>query len=248
MFGAYFEGQPPFSRGKKAEFPDALALHALDREAAIRQTGFLVVSEDGDWRAFCENSQRLYLVPKVEKALSLINNAPLGLRRAVVAWFGDDQGGRDEVGSAISSLIEILDVDAVAYANSGDVETDAWAPEVRLIVWPDEEDIDIIETEELGEGHFSAVVSLPVLVTVKLLVELSFSVWDSVDKEPVGMGGRSIDLNRDEEVRVTATIDFHSMGDADEEIELVETELDLNSLDVDLGAVDIFEPDDFDYS
>jgi hypothetical protein len=36
----------------------------------------------------------------------------------------------------IASIVERLDVDAGAHATSGEVETQAWAPEVRSIDWP----------------------------------------------------------------------------------------------------------------
>jgi hypothetical protein len=245
LFEAYFDRLPPFSHGKKTEFPDALALHALDRAAIARGTGFLVVSEDGDWRAFCEKSQGLYLVPKVEKALSIIADAPIGLRKAVVAWLGDDQDGRVEIHEAISKHVGGLDVDVNADASSGAVEAFAWAPEVRSIDWPNEADIDLIETEVIAVGQFRVVVSVPVGIELRFSVELNFSVWDSVDKESVGMGGRTVEVDREEYVRVTVTIDLQGLGRQDEEVELVEFEMDIKALGVDLGEVEVFEPEDY---
>lgn len=204
-----------------------------------------MVSEDRDWRAFCKKSQALYLVPNVEKALSLINYAPIQLRKAVVVWLGEDRGGQAEVEAAISDYLGGLDVDASADASSGQVETYAWAPEVRSIKWPNEADIDLIEIAKIADGQRRAVVSLPMVIKLRFNVELNFSVWDSVDRESVGMGGRTVDVDRDEDARVTVTIDFQSVGEADKKIELVEIEIDINSLDVDLGEVDVFEPEDY---
>lgn len=130
-------------------------LHALDRAAEQRRTGFVVVSEDVDWRAFCEKSRWLYLVPRLEEALSLISNAPIELRRAVLGWFAEGQDGREEVDSAISRLIEGLDVDVTADATSGEVETNAWSPEVRFISWPNDENIEIIEIDRPGDGRLA---------------------------------------------------------------------------------------------
>jgi hypothetical protein len=185
------------------------------------------------------------LVPKVEKALSLINDAPIGLRKAVVAWFGDDQDGRAEIHEAVSKHFEGLDVDASANANSGEVEAFAWAPEVRSIDWPNEADIDLIEAEEIAVGHFRVVVSVPVGIELRFSVELNFSVWDSVDKESVGMGGRTVEVDREEDARVTVTIDLRGLGRQDEEVELIEFEMDIKALDVDLGDVEVFEPEDY---
>lgn len=246
IYGAYFSRRAPFGRGEKTEFPDALALNALERAAVERATSFLVVSADGDWRDFCEASSRLFLVTKLEKALSLLNDVPVGLRKAVVNWFAEGQGGQVEVAAAISNSIEALDVDVNAYAHSGEVETHAWAAEVRDVAWPDEQDIDIIETEALDGGTYRAVVSLPVMVTLRFCVELNFSLWDSIDRESISMGGRTEEVDRDEEARVTVTIDLHDVGKGTEYLELVATEIDMTWLDLDLGEVDMFEPADYD--
>lgn len=245
IFDAYFDRQPPFTHGKKTEFPDALALHALDRAASVRRTGFLVVSEDGDWEAFCEKSQVLYLVPKIQKALSLINDAPIGLRKAVIAWLGDEKRGQAEVRAEVSSHLERLDVDATAHASSGEVEVTAWAPEVRSIEWPNEADIDLIETRNIGDGRVRVVMTLPLFIELQFSVELNFSVWDSVDKESVGMGGRTVEVDRSEEARATVTLDVQRLGEEDEEIKLVDLEMDISGLNVDLGEVDVFEPEDY---
>lgn len=246
VYGAYFDRHPPFGRGEKSEFPDALALNALERAATERKTAFLVVSADGDWRDFCAASNRLYLVTALEKALSLINDAPVGLRKAVVDWFAEGQEGQAQVVASITGSIEALDVDVNAYANSGEVETHAWAPEIRAVTWPDEQDIDIIETEPLEDGGHRAVVSLPVVLTLRFSVELNFSLWDSIDRESIGMGGRTVEVDRDEEARITVTIDLQEISKEDEYLELVETEIDITSLDVDIGEVDMFEPEDYD--
>lgn len=246
IFDAYFERLPPFSHSKKTEFPDALALHALDCAATARRTGFLVVSEDGDWEAFCRKSQALYLVSKVEKALSLINDGPIRLRKTVVAWLRDEEGGQAEVRAEISRYLERLDVDVTAYATSGEVEANAWAPEMRSIEWPYETDIDLIETESFADKRVRVVVSLPVSIQLRFSVELNFSVWDSVDKELVAMGGRTVDVDRNEDARATVTLDVQGLGEKDEEIELVDFEMDMSGLDVDLGEVDVFEPEDYD--
>lgn len=245
LFDAYFCSYPPFSRAKKAEFPDALALHALSQAASRCDTGFLVVSDDGDWREFCARSPQLYPIPKIEKALSLINNTPAALRKAVVGWIINSTSGRAEIEREVSHLVERRDVDAAASANYGEVETTAWAPTVRMIDWPDKEEIDIIETETLEDGSLEVVASLPLTVSVGILVELDFSIWDSIDKEAVSMGGRSVELDRDEEVQVTVNLIVESVGEADESIKLVQTEIDVDHLTVDLGSVDMFEDEDY---
>lgn len=72
----YFQNLPPFhmDNKKKGEFPDAIALATLERWAEQNNTCVVVVSNDGDWKAFCDKSQRLYLVKTLPSALSVFQS------------------------------------------------------------------------------------------------------------------------------------------------------------------------------
>lgn len=247
LFSGYFEGQPPFGSGKKKnEFPDALALNALEAVAQDRGAGILVVSKDGDWNAFCKKSEFLYLIPEIERALALITDAPLGLRKALYAWISEGGGGRAEARQHISYNVERLDFTANAHPTHGEVEVSTWAGELKEVSWPDPADIDIIEIEETGEGEpLRVVVSMPVDLVVSVLVELSFSFWDSVDRESLGMGGRSVEVDEELYLRATITLDVHDLGTEDEDIVIEDTELDEQFHEIELGEVDVFEPEDY---
>lgn len=247
LFSGYFDGQPPFGSGKKKnEFPDALALNALEATAKERGAGILVVSKDGDWKAFCENSEYLYLVPEIERALALITDAPLGLRKALYAWISEDGDGRAEAKQHISYNVERLDFTANAHPTHSEVEVSTWAGELKEVSWPDPADIDIIEIEEPDEGEpLRVVVSMPVDLVVSVLVELSFSFWDSVDKESLGLGGRSVEVDEELYLRATITLDVHDLGTEDEEIVIEDTELDEQFHEIELGEVNVFEPEDY---
>jgi hypothetical protein len=68
----YFESSPPFSstRGrKKAEFPDAVALLALEAWAEEHKTTILAVSGDADWKNFAASSPRIAHMEKLSDAL-----------------------------------------------------------------------------------------------------------------------------------------------------------------------------------
>ena len=121
IYDGYFAGEPPFGSGrKKDEFPDALALNALERIATDRGTGILVVSKDGDWKAYCEKSQRLYLVPEIERALALITNAPLGLRKAVFGWLSEGGDSLVDFRQDVSHNVERLEFTANAHPTHGE--------------------------------------------------------------------------------------------------------------------------------
>ncbi|AQS48735.1 hypothetical protein BMG03_13730 [Thioclava nitratireducens] len=247
LFDAYFGGKPPFGTGrKKDEFPDALALNALENMAKDHGTCILVVSKDGDWRSYCEKSEKLYLVSEIERALSLVTDAPLGLRTAILAWLSEDGGGREEVHQGIAHNVEQIDFTANAHPTHGEVELFAWAGQIQSIDWPEEGDIDIIEVDETSEGGaLRVVLSLPLDLVVRVPVEMSFSFWDGVDKESIGMGGRSVEVDEELYERSTVVIEVHKLGSEDEEIVLIESELEDRYHEIELGEVDMFDPEDY---
>jgi hypothetical protein len=68
----YFNSKPPFSKGKKKnEFPDAIALISLESWAAKYQSEIIVVSQDSDWKDFCEASTWLICKSNLGEVLGL---------------------------------------------------------------------------------------------------------------------------------------------------------------------------------
>lgn len=245
IYADYFAKNPPFSSGKKSEFPDALALNALENMAGKRGIGVLVVSKDGDWRGFCASSERLYLVPNIERALALINNAPLGLRRSVAAWFETASDERAEFFRALEQSVERIDFTVTGTATSGEMEAYAWGGDLKDVAWLDNAQFDIIESETPGDGTLRVIVSLPLLLTACVHVELSFSVWDSIDRESISMGGREVEIDEELDVLATVTLRIHGLGTEDEEILFEDSELDTQYQEINLGDVDVFEPEDY---
>jgi hypothetical protein len=246
LFDGYFSNRPPFGPGKKkSEFPDALALLALERAAADRDTGILAVSKDGDWRAFCANSERLYLVPEIEKALDLVNDASSGLRKAVVSWMAEGGAGRDEVREHIATNVELIEFTVNGHPTSGELEAWAWGAELKTLQWPHPSDIDIIETEFVSdEGIIKVTVSLPLQLIAQVSIELTFSIWDSIDKESINLAARSIEVDEELSGRLTMTLSVYDQGTEREEIIYEDSDLDIRNHEIDIGDVDVFEDDD----
>ncbi len=63
----YFSVQPPFSPGKKKEFPDAFILSALDLYHNDHKANIAVVSGDGDFREACESRRYIQHFERLEK-------------------------------------------------------------------------------------------------------------------------------------------------------------------------------------
>lgn len=59
VMDAYFDHRPPFSGKKKAEFPDAVALISLENWALSLGAMIAVVSDDNDWKEYCDRSDVL---------------------------------------------------------------------------------------------------------------------------------------------------------------------------------------------
>ena len=227
---------------KKEEFPDALALYALEQRANELETGFLIVSKDGDWKAFCDLSRNLYHVSEIERALALISSAPIDLREAIRRWFALGGEGRDRVKPQLAAEAECLEFTAYAHPSYGEVESTAWAGQLKDIGWPDEADFDIMEIEAIDENNTTRViVSFLLNLSVMIPVELSFSVWDSVDRESVSMGGRSVEIEKVLDVRSTFTLTIFQQVSGGTLIELEEAIIEERFHEIDIGEVDVFE-------
>lgn len=55
----YDQKSPPFSEGKKSEFPDAFAVEILKLYAREKQSSIAVISKDADFKAVCDTSPEL---------------------------------------------------------------------------------------------------------------------------------------------------------------------------------------------
>ena len=249
LFSDYFAGRAPFGTGnKKNEFPDALALNSLKRTAIDRRIGFLVVSKDGDWKEFCKNCKHLYFIADIERALSLVTDAPPVLRKSVLAWLEDNAREDAKFYSHIAQMVELMDFNASAHPSFGECELDVWAGVLQGITLPEEDEIDIIEFDrEEGRNWHRLVVNMSLILDAKIPVEINFHIWDSIDKESLPMGGRWIEVDEEIITETTITFDICNQGVDDEEIVFVAVEIDANYHEFDLGGIDVFDPEDADF-
>ena len=247
LFDGYFAGTPPFGGGaKKKEFPDALALNALEAFAEKEAIAILVVSRDKHWNEFCSESQRLYLVDNLEHALALINKPTELLRKTVLNWVAVDGLGYEEVRSHITHDAERISFTADGNSIAGTMEAVAWDGQVTEMHWPSIDEIDIIHFGETEDADaWEVVLSLPVTLLMRVAVELSFSAFDSIDRETISMGGRVEEVDEEIVSRATVKLQVIDHGDEDKEVELVETVIDVADVDIYLSDVDVFLPEDY---
>ncbi|MBX9346615.1 PIN domain-containing protein, partial [Chromobacterium vaccinii] len=83
LLGQYFSNLPPFaeSGSKKCEFPDAIVLMAIEKWADSENKCVLAVSNDGDWKRYCETSSKIDCENNLGVALDKFNKqtAPYAL-------------------------------------------------------------------------------------------------------------------------------------------------------------------------
>lgn len=187
------------------------------------------------------NAERSSEAGKAElPAESVVGAAQTAIRN----WLNDGNDGHGEIQTAITGQVEQIYPDVEAHATSGSVELMPWAPELQSIDWPEDVRITISEISTADDNSTKVVCTLPVTLLLHLSIEMNFSHWDSIDKEEISMGGRTEEVEHEEDVVVTCTVQISDAGGEDEYVELIEAETDLTKLFVNLGEVDVFLPED----
>ena len=234
----YFASAPPFATNavKKSEFPDAIALHALEKWATEQTTKVLVVSKDGDWRAFCEKSAVLVAVGELSDALSLFHGAATKMCSLVSEAISNKRIDIDaEIKAAVQSAAEYLDFVPEASAayyyepfldlvEVEDFELLPIGQEGNLLLKPVDHDTDYLVAEA------------QVRVTLLVTTSFSFSVTDPIDRDEMPIGSASASESIELLVRVFLTFE----GDFAKAPELVsvEAEFDSKSYRIDFGEVE----------
>lgn len=197
----YFGFSPPFERclDKKNEFPDALALLSLEAWADKSDVYILAISSDKGWAKFADNSKRIDVIDNLPDAFSHFqphNFAPNIIDTIKTEYV--DGIANDVLDSIHRGIIDSLDgIEIYIEANSAyhfeedDVHAvykshellcdDAGQPELNIIR---------VEAELL-------VLQVTALVTCEINASFSLAVWDSMDKEYVGLG--STDASTEEQ-------------------------------------------------
>lgn len=242
LFARYFAAEPPFGlkADKKSEFPDAAALLVLERHATDRNTKGILASGDAGWKAFADQSARLYCVTSLEDLAALF--AATGahaqaVREKIAAAVGDaDSALRAQLTESLKEHVVNADWDSSELYNASrriepevsDVElTDYSVHDDSLNVWK-------VENEP---GAW--VVELTATVKVDVTVSVQFFIWDSIDREELAFGHDSFTFSQ--EVDVEAFLTCHSVK-LEAAPESWEIEVEIGSGKYSLDAAEI-EPD-----
>ncbi|MFN3882372.1 MAG: PIN domain-containing protein [Nitrincola lacisaponensis] len=231
LMGLYFSTKPPFETGKdkKNEFPDAIALLALEGWAEENDINIVAVSQDKGWKEYSENSDRITLVSSLAEALekfqphnkveSIINHI------RVDSLFEEDNHVLREIEQAIINSIDgiYIWIEASSYMH---FEWDD-ASAVYISHELDEDQSGLVKIRVVRINDEAIVLKVGAMVEVEVKVSFDFSVTDSIDKDYVGMGGNVYSTTEyyHTDILLTLSGDFSQGFDEIEvsEIEVLET-------------------------
>lgn len=211
----YFSNAAPFSETgkKKNEFPDAITLLSVENWAENQGINVLAISQDGDWKAYCETSKRITFSDNLSDVLALYNRT-----------------------SAVYALIENLE--QALEVNSAQEFIDAIEKQLELILddfTPNQDAESAFYWEPEGcSGRFNSftlnseqlrlieksnnyiVLEMDVSITVEVDGEFSLSVHDSIDRDYVPIDSLSVTKKTTFDSKILVTVRGEFSGEFDD--------------------------------
>ena len=201
LVGMYFDCKAPFDTGsnKKYEFPDALALLSLESWAENNGVKILAVSSDKGWARYAESSPRIDVVDNLADAISHFQTHNSARNIIDAIGYNYVNGVVDEVSSSIEEEIvnslDGIDIEANAFSAYFYEEDDVHAVYKRHELHCDSSgrpEINIIRVEA-----DSLVLQMTANVYCKVYASFGLSVWDSIDKEYVGLTSTNVSVDEE---------------------------------------------------
>ncbi len=244
LFRRYFAVETPFGEKatRKQEFPDAAALLRLEAYAKQREKLVLCVAQDKAWKDFCDKSDHLVAVFPLNAALGMFSAAfeDEDLADKIVELWkaGTEVDFEQEVRDAIIERLTYVDFDVDADCS---VEFEAEPMDAQLSEILKDSLTDPIV---LAADDTTVTFSIEVDIAATFEAHFSFSIWDSVDKEHIGMGSESAETTSE----VTMSLTIITDRDVSNGIQVHEVSVSQRSFTVDFGYVEAFPaegPDDY---
>lgn len=227
----YFSTEAPFETGKdkKNEFPDAIALLALEGWATKNEINIVAVSQDKGWKNYSENSDRITLVSSLAEALEKFQ--PHNKVASIIAHIRedslleDDNHVLDKIEKAIENSIDNHDIliEASSYMH---FETDDTSITYLSHVLDSDPD-GLVQVSVISINDETIVLKVGATVEVDIEASFNFSVKDSIDRDYVYMGGNVCTITESYHTDILLTLSGDFSQDFDdievEEIEVLET-------------------------
>ena len=209
LFDRYFAAQPPFAESskKKHEFPDAVALLALEHWAGEHDTAVLVVSTDADWQRFCTAHPRLLWPNNLGGALAAFQDER--------AQFAADRLAETLVEGLDGKLAQALLAAGRSFARQIGVGLDVrsafdftWTYDVHVeaIRWPATDGV-LDECEAIDHRDGKVVVRVKGALQTKIAVYFTFSAMTGAGNGTVTVGGSTMVFDDEIPCGMLVTVD-----------------------------------------
>ncbi|ABE31151.1 hypothetical protein DR64_3971 [Paraburkholderia xenovorans LB400] len=241
IFERYFAGLPPFGarKDKKAEFPDAMSLLLLEDYARDHGTRGVVASRDEGWSEFAGKSEYLYCVKSLDALIALFEAT--GEHAKTLA---------DRIASAVedeNSFVRAALLDGFRthiHESSWNVENVYSGVVPRVEAATCEADVishvlqsDRTKVWNLEEDKSVWVVELTASLTVEVQIDVTFYVWDAIDREEMELDTQTVRRKTNIEVKA-----FLTVGGAETEVDPakwdVGVEIAPGQYEIDVGEVE----------
>ena len=206
----FFASAPPFSAGKKKnEFPDAIALLSLETWAKDRESKLLAVSGDADWAAFADKSEYIDVVARLDEALAMLQEHAKEAKRTVQRILVEIKHHKSsDLAQQLQTQLDLRVADLIVGA----------AADSAYIVEGDLAQLTLVSYELVGDDEEFALyvvqskantVAAQIALDLEVEAEATFSlsIYDSIDKEYLGVGSVNATTRQTLEVDVLATFE-----------------------------------------
>ncbi len=125
---SYFDQTPPFSSGKKSEFPDAIMISSIKKELSSVDELHIIASDD-DWRRSFENERKVSVYESLKDFLNFYNKQN-EVRVEVETYFKDDSVS-DQISREVKSLLDAFSFEVAGrFADESSLTFDQYCEEI----------------------------------------------------------------------------------------------------------------------
>ena len=243
----YFTNSAPFKEvgSKKNEFPDAIALLALEKWAIENNKEILAVSVDNDWKRFSEERKNnIDVVEDLARAIEVFQEQMDYALKGIVEEIKQDLSNNpnskilESIREVISDKLVVSEINAdAAYYYEID---DEWVELNKISILTENSELRV---HIVDKGSDTITVNIACEVCCRVGATFDFSIWDSVDKEYIRLGSSQEIVEQVYETNVLVSLSGNFLnGLSDMEIDDIEVDNTLGS--VEMGEIQPFENDE----
>lgn len=249
LIDMYFSHHAPFKEtgNKKNEFPDAIALLSLQSWVEENDKKLLVVSSDNDWINFSLNKNNIDVIDDLAKAMDILNkqtNEALdSIIHEIELELSESPNSRifENIYSAIDYSINISEIDAVSAYNYYIDDEQISLIDVHVMTEKDGEKLKVYIVDS-NSDKITISIACEVICNVEAI--FNFSVWDSIDKEDIPLGGTTKIVETSYKTDVLVNL-YGNFLEGLQNMDIDEVEVIDSSVFVDMGEISPFDEEDY---